>query len=160
MSDAPYQDPWPTPPLDRAALSDRDRAASSLNHGRRQRYAGPERRHERREDSRNASLVKILIAGTLGLVTGTAGATIAFGSWVRDLAAEAAKPVIEARIDPVEKRLERHLAETEMRLPQMMEYVKEERQYRRQTSRKLDAICRAMERDRNLRPDERCPREE
>lgn len=78
------------------------------------------------------ALVATIAVGLTGLV-----------AWDARAAAAAAREVTEARVAPVERRLDDHLAQSKALREVMDRYVLEQRDLNRTISAKLDALCRA-----------------
>ena len=81
-------------------------------------------------------------------LVGGAVVSLLVGAYFLDhrLATAAAAEIVEARVGPVERRIDDHLAQSRAMREVMDRYVIEEREQRRLLTRKLDALCRASSR--------------
>jgi hypothetical protein len=80
------------------------------------------------------------LLGLIGSILTAAGLFIAFDA---RQARAAAKDVVEARVGPVEKRLDDHLSSSRALREVMDRYVQEQRDTNHVMRQKLDALCRA-----------------
>lgn len=100
----------------------------------------------RMSPDRMVSTAKILIAGAVGLIIGTVTATLGTVAFVESQALKVAKPLIEARVVPLENsdlRLQVRIENLEV---DVRDQAGLEGAFRRNVLAKLDALCRAMPR--------------
>lgn len=107
----------------------------------------PRRRADDTDDSgvlsRQAAPIAHFIRWGWAIAAALAAALAATYALDRRLAVAAAQEVVEARVGPVERRLDEHLASGRALREVMDRYVQEERAARRSMLRKLDALCRS-----------------
>lgn len=107
----------------------------------------PRRRADDQDDagvlSRQVQPVARLIKWAWAIAGAVAIALAGLYSLDRTLALAAAREAVEARVTPLEKRVDDHLSNARAMREVMDRYVQEQRALNRSISRKLDALCRS-----------------
>lgn len=93
--------------------------------------------------ARMISTAKILIAGSLGLIVGTVSSTLGTIAFVESQALKVARPLIEARVSPLEKIDLQLQARVEKIEADVIDQRALDSNFRRNVLAKLDALCRA-----------------
>lgn len=110
-------------------------------------FVTPRRRADDNDDegmlSRRAQPIARFIKWAWAIGAAVAAAAVGTYTLDRSLASAAARDVVEARVAPLERRVDDHLSNARAMREVMDRYVQEQRALNRSISRKLDALCRS-----------------
>lgn len=93
--------------------------------------------------ARMISTAKVMIAGSVGLIVGTVGSTLGTVAFVESQALKVARPLVEARVAPLEKIDLQLQARVQKIEADVIDQRALDNNFRRNVMRKLDALCRA-----------------